>query len=59
MIRGVFGGFGVKCLEEGLCESELTHRAGGLFRGSSRSKDLRQWIKVCQVALLGVARLDG
>jgi hypothetical protein len=28
MVGGVFAGFGVECLEKGLCEIELTHRAG-------------------------------
>jgi hypothetical protein len=27
MVRGVFAGFGVQCLEEGLCKVKLTHRA--------------------------------
>jgi hypothetical protein len=45
MVGGVLGRFGVKCLEEGLCKIELTHRACGLLGGGSRCDDLGQWVK--------------
>jgi hypothetical protein len=55
MVGGVLGRFGVKCLEEGLCKIELTHRACGLLGGGSRCDYLGQWVKVCQ---LGTATVD-
>jgi hypothetical protein len=49
MVGGVLGRFGVKCLEEGLCKIELTHRACGLLGGGCRCDYLGQWVKVCQL----------
>lgn len=46
MIRRVFCWFSVKCLEEGLCKGELTHRVGRLFGGSRRGEDLGQRVEV-------------